>query len=643
MSWEIGDSEAARLMTDFLAGSAIGVVMVRLAPDGGIVDANDAFRNLFPAWRKDDGRRLQDYLERCDPEAGPAPPSAPATYRLRGNVAPGTRIRGIHLPAVGGFVLIGECLHPTSSDALDKVSATTNELARLNREGQRKYRESKRAQDKLEQRYKLLVETTGQGMVWFDDEGRLLEANPAAMRILGQVDLSCAQEFLMKAIGEDGTPLARESHPVIDAQRSGQARLGVLMGVGDGPTWILLDALPEANPDGASPRIVCATFSDITGKKLAEEEKLRLQAQLQQSQKMESLGLLAGGLAHDMNNVLGAILGLASAHLVDQPPGSPLRRSLETICKAAERGGEMVRRLLSFARQSPVAFSELNLNELLKDEISLLERTTLAAITVRLDMEDNLRPVLGDAGALNRAIMNLCVNAADAMVGSGVLTLRTRNLDGDWIEVAVEDTGTGMSGDVLARAMDPFFTTKAVGKGTGLGLSMAHSTVSDHHGQMEIESTPGQGTRVTMRFPTCPKGARVATLDSVPGAANAGVVRQVLLVDDDDLVRTALRTIVMSLGYRAHLAVSGEEALASLEGGLAPDLVILDMNMPGLGGAGTLPRIRELNPTVPILLATGRVDQVALDLAAAHAGVTLLPKPFGAKELRQHFESIESQ
>jgi CheY-like chemotaxis protein len=226
-------------------------------------------------------------------------------------------------------------------------------------------------------------------------------------------------------------------------------------------------------------------------------------------------------------------------------------------------------------------------------------------------------------------------------MGQGVLTLRTRNLDGDWIEVAVEDIGTGMSQDVLAKAMDPFFTTKPAGKGTGLGLSMAYSTVSDHHGQMDIESTPGQGTRVTMRFPTLTKSARAVASESVPGVAIAVIARDVLLVDDDDLVRKALQTIVTSFGHRAHLAASGEEAIASLENGLAPDLVILDLNMPGLGGAGTLPRLRELSPTAPILLSTGQVDQFAQDLAAAHAGVTILPKPFGTKELRLHFESLD--
>jgi signal transduction histidine kinase/CheY-like chemotaxis protein len=643
MSWEIGEPEAARLMTDFLAGSVTSVVMVRLGPGGEILDANPAFSALFPTWCEGDGRGLQDFLEPSEPGAGQAPPTTPAIYRLRGSMVSGTRIRGIHVPADGGSVLIGECLHPTSSDALDMVSATTNELARLNREGQRKYRESKRAQDQLELRYKLLVETTDQGMVWFNDEGRLLEANPAAMRIMGQAELSCAQDCLMRATGEDGHILARESHPVIHALRTGQSQLGVLMGIGDGPTWILLDALPETHPDGASPRIVCATFSDITGKKQAEEEKHRLQVQLQRSQKMESLGLLAGGVAHDMNNVLGAILGLASAHLVAQPEGTPLHQSLGTICKAAERGGEMVKSLLSFARQSPVAFSEVNLNGILKDEISLLKQTCLASIQVHLDLEGELRPVPGDAGALSRAIMNLCVNAADAMSGNGVLTLRTRNLDSDWIEVAVEDTGTGMSRDVLARALDPFFTTKAVGKGTGLGLSMAYSTVSDHHGRMEIESTPGQGTRVTLRFPACAKGEHAPTPPAGSEASTEGGVRDVLLVDDDDLVRMALRTIVKTLGHRVHLASSGEEALAKLEGGFAPDLVILDMNMPGLGGQGTLPRLRGLNPAVPVLLSTGCVDQHTLDLVAAYPGVTLLPKPFGAAELSRYFESLDQR
>jgi len=389
--------------------------------------------------------------------------------------------------------------------------------------------------------------------------------------------------------------------------------------------------------------MIYAAARDITERKRLEAERQSLQAQLQQSQKMESLGTLAGGVAHDMNNVLGAILGLASAHIGTQPYGSPLHQALDTICKATERGGKMVKSLLSFARQSPAESNKLDMNAILREQVSLLERTTLAKIRLQMDLETELRPILGDASALTHAFMNLCVNAVDAMAENGTLTLHTRNVDNDWIEVVVEDNGAGMPKEVLEKAMEPFFTTKETGKGTGLGLSMVFSTVKAHRGQMAIESESGKGTRVMLRFPACEQEAPVQVAE--PAVANATLPPQgslkVLVVDDDDLIQSSIQAILEVLGHTAVTrAPSGEEALAILEAGFEPDLVILDMNMPGLGGIGTLPRLRGLRPAVPVLLATGRVDQTALTLASAHPGVTLLSKPFGLRELQKHLESI---
>ena len=380
---------------------------------------------------------------------------------------------------------------------------------------------------------------------------------------------------------------------------------------------------------------------DITERRQAELESAELQAQLRQVQKMESLGTLAGGVAHDMNNVLGAILGLASAHIVTQPVGSPLHQALDTISRAAERGGKMVKSLLSFARQSPVEVCEVNMNSILREQVALLERTTLAKIRVQTDLAPDLRPIQGDASALSHSVMNLCVNAVDAMPEHGTLTLRTRNVDSDWIEVVVEDNGKGMPKEVLKKAADPFYTTKEAGKGTGLGLSIAFNTVQAHQGQMAIESEPGKGTRVMLRFPACEKTTPLATPEAAEARSIPKESLKVLLVDDDELIQMSVQTLLATLG---HLAVtsakSGEEALSMLEAGLEPDLVILDMNMPGLGGAGTLPRLRDLRPRVPVLLSTGRLDQSALSLASACTGVTILPKPFGLVEFQKCVENI---
>ena len=406
--------------------------------------------------------------------------------------------------------------------------------------------------------------------------------------------------------------------------------------------WEQASISPIRNEKGDIISIV-AVKEDITAQKEAADEKAKLQAQLQQAQKMESLGILAGGIAHDINNVLGAILGLGSAYIGTQPYGSPLHKAHDTICKATARGGQMVKSLLNFARQSPAEIQKLDMNAILKEQVSLLERTTLASVHLKTDLAWDLRPMYGDPNALTNVFINLCVNAVDAMPGNGTLALYTRNVDNNWIEVVVEDTGTGMPKEVLEKALDPFFTTKETGKGTGLGLSMAFNIVKAHQGQMAIESEPGHGTRVMLRFPACEQE------DPTHAAAPAGTAAtltphrtlKVLLVDDDELIQSSLQAILEVLGHSVvSIAHSGEGALVMLEGGLEPDLVILDMNMPGLGGVGTLPRLRGLCPSLPVLLATGRVDQTAMTLASAHPGVTLLPKPFGLRELQRCLESI---
>jgi CheY-like chemotaxis protein len=220
------------------------------------------------------------------------------------------------------------------------------------------------------------------------------------------------------------------------------------------------------------------------------------------------------------------------------------------------------------------------------------------------------------------------------MGDSGTLTLRTRNAGQDRIEIMVEDTGCGMTPEVLAKAMDPFFTTKDIGKGTGLGLSLVYSTVKAHLGTVDIQSEPGRGTRVRLLLPTS-EAEPEAPVPAVEREAEPAGRLQVLLVDDDDLIRSSMGAVLEMLGHALMAVPSGEEALAMLETGFVPDVVILDMNMPGLGGAGTLPRLRSLLPTVPILLATGRADQAAVDLSRAHPHVTLLAKPFNMAMLKK--------
>ena len=395
---------------------------------------------------------------------------------------------------------------------------------------------------------------------------------------------------------------------------------------------------PVRDPSGAITNYI-AFEEDITEHKRAKEIRKSLEEQLAHARKMESLGNLSGGIAHDMNNVLGAILSLATARLKSLPDGSPGRPTLETIAKAAVRGGKMVRRLLTFARATPAEERSLDLNAILLEELELLEGTHLAEVRVERDLAPGLHPVRGDAGAIANAFLNLCVNARDAMPEAGTLTLRTRNVGPRWVEIQIEDNGAGMTPEVLSRALEPFYTTKPQGKGTGLGLSMVYGTVKAHQGELDIRSQPGSGTLVILRFPA---GDAHPAPSGGPGpfpAEEAGPL-SILVVDDDELVRTSIQEVVEALGHRATTAACGEEGLAGLVQGLEVDLVILDMNMPGLGGSGTLPRLRALRPGIPVLLTTGRSDTAALELLDAYPGVAMLAKPFSLEDLGLSLEKL---
>ena len=519
--------------------------------------------------------------------------------------------------------------------------------------------ELRRAQAELDAaraRYFDLYDLAPVGYCILSEPGLILETNLTLSTLLGVARGALIKQPLSQFIfpGDQDLYYQQRKHLFV----TGESQIFELrMTKKDGtPFWAHLAASTAQDINGAP---VCRiALSDITTRKQAEEENAKLQAQLLQSQKMESLGTLAGGVAHDMNNVLGAILGMATAHIEAQPPDSPTYRAFDTIIQASTQGGRMVKRLLGFARQSPAEELELEINELLREEIRLLEHTVLSKVKLELDLAENLRPIKGDASALTHAVMNLCVNAVDAMPENGILTLRTRNISKplrprngndassfngtplEWIEVIVEDTGTGMPKEILEKAMDPFFTTKGVGKGTGLGLSLVYSTVMAHKGQMEIQSEPGKGTCVALRFPAWNIQLKPHERNPALCTDAAATTLKVLAVDDDELIQCTMQALLEIMGHEAVLASNGEEALAKIEAGFQPDVVILDMNMPGMGGTATLQRLRALNPTVPVLLATGRVDQIATHVAATQPYVFLLSKPFSMQELRQKLETL---
>ena len=488
-----------------------------------------------------------------------------------------------------------------------------------------------------EARFRALIEEAPVPLFVHQD-GRFVYCNPASVRLLGGSSPSdLLGKSIMDVIHPDFHEVVRERIRKAEEDGKRGERIAEKFIALDGHT-VDVEAIGIRITMSGRPAILVFA-EDVTERNLTETLRQRLENDIRQAQKLESLGSLAGGVAHDMNNVLGAILGMATLQGDQAPPGSSLQRSMETITKACQRGATLVKGLLGFARQGLAEEKVLDLNTLVHEEVALLERTTLQKVRLVTDLAADLRPVLGDAGALSHALMNLCVNAVDAMKDGGTLTLTTRNEGLALVLLEVADTGSGMPPEVLEKALDPFFTTKPQGQGTGLGLPMVYGTVKAHRGHMTLQSEPGRGTKVSIRLPATRLG------DAKGHDAAARVIARtpslaILVVDDDELFQASMAAILTQLGHRPTVVSSGEAALNHLTREKAVDLVILDLNMPGMGGAGTLPRLRELRPELPVVLATGRADQHAVDLIGRWKRVTLLAKPFSIGEVEAHLESL---
>ena len=396
-------------------------------------------------------------------------------------------------------------------------------------------------------------------------------------------------------------------------------------------------AVVVRDADGRAVRVI-GINRDRTEQEEAEAERRRLLAEVHHAEKLESLGSLAGGVAHDMNNVLTAILVMAEI-LRDRFQADPSAvRSLDTILHAGQRGRDLVKALTDFARKGLEEIASVDLNELLRKEVELLRRTTLRKIQVVLDLDEDLPEVQGAASELGSAIMNLSVNALDAMPEGGVLTLRSRRLRNGWVELAVVDSGQGMTPEVLAKALEPFFTTKPKGKGTGLGLSRVYGTVKAHGGTMELQSRPGQGTTVILRLPGCTAAPSAGS----PGAAEERAARalRVLLVDDEQIILDTITPALRALGHDVAAVASGEAALACLEADGAFGAVILDQNMPGLTGLQTIQRLRAGRPALPVILSTGFLDPATEAALNDLPAVWILRKPYTTAELQRMLSSL---
>jgi signal transduction histidine kinase/ActR/RegA family two-component response regulator len=363
--------------------------------------------------------------------------------------------------------------------------------------------------------------------------------------------------------------------------------------------------------------------------------------ELNQAQKMEALGQLTGGVAHDFNNLLTAVLGSLELAL-KQVTDARVQRLLTTATHAAERGAQLTAKMLAFARRREVATKAVDTNALITGMQELLHRMIGPLIRISLDLEADLWPALADPAQLEMTLLNLAVNARDAMPLGGDLIIQTRQISdpppgrapelapGDYVVVSVGDTGSGMPDDVVAKAFDPFFTTKGPGKGSGLGLSMVYGFARQIGGTATIESTPGKGTTVHLWLP------RAVTLPKIHQIAPVGVRSveklRILVVDDDDTVRGLVKEMLEGMGHEVAEAASGRSALEFLKEGSHCDLLVVDFAMPLMNGSECATEARQVCPNLSILFMTGYVDNDALK-RWSELGVRTLNKPFQYSDL----------
>ncbi|MGE4555649.1 MAG: PAS domain S-box protein [Desulfovibrionaceae bacterium] len=493
--------------------------------------------------------------------------------------------------------------------------------------------ERKRAEDEL-RRLAAAVEQAGESIVIFDAEGIVQYVNPAFLQLSGypQEDL-LGKEFSILRKGLDEDELHKKLWEFVQTGKTWRGR--VTNRRKDGSLYAVeMTASPVADAEGAITHFV-AIMRDV-----AQQEAL--ERQLRQAQKMEAIGALAGGIAHDFNNILMSIMGfcdLASRNIHDVSKASTYLQHVKT---SSERGADLVRRILTFSRPSDSEKSSLDPEPVIHEAMRLLQATMPGNISVIEETGQDLPRILSNPTALHQIVINLGANAMHAMSDrGGRLTMRLAAASADevkssqsknpakrWLLIEVTDTGCGMSEEVAERAFEPFFTTKGPGKGTGLGLSVVHGLVQDHQGAANIESSPGQGTKVSIYLPAFSGETQFRPLED--SAEDPTGNERVLFVDDEQAIRTMVEEGLSALGYAVRVCASGDEALRLFfADAKAFDIVVTDLSMPGLGGMELAEAIRAQEPQLPVIICSGYAEAVP-GRGAVHA---MAAKPFTAATL----------
>ncbi|MCW5946899.1 MAG: PAS domain S-box protein [Fimbriimonadales bacterium] len=403
------------------------------------------------------------------------------------------------------------------------------------------------------------------------------------------------------------------------------------------PIQIRLSAAPVRSSDGTITSIM-AVIEDVT-------EQNALEARMRQSERLEGIGRLSGGIAHDFNNLLSAIIGYGELALSNLPDGHISREYIQKQEAAANKAANLVSQLLAFARERDGEPEVVDVNQLLNNLQDMLVRVLPENVRLEMRLAEDAPLVKIDPGRLEQVIMNLCVNAGDAMPHGGKLTIATERVvmdetdqpSGVCLALTAADTGIGMNEEVISRLFEPFFTTKPAGRGTGLGLPTAHGIVSAAGGDIRAEGKLGEGSKFTVLLPEY-KEQRSEQQDQHRQATFSGALT-ILVVEDEEVVRSMMLEVLQSLGHTAIECASGEEAIRAVEAGTRVDLLLTDMMMPGISGRDLVLKVRSVNPDLPVVVASGYGTDLAENVFDENEHVQFLSKPFTPAELSDAIES----
>jgi PAS domain S-box-containing protein len=467
-----------------------------------------------------------------------------------------------------------------------------------------------------------------------DAAGRILEANDAFLRMLG-----CSREELLA--GEVVWELLTPAAVAADAGAAARPREGEYRRK-DGQRTPVLVAVAEL--EGGENISIALDLS----------ERKRLEEQFRQAQKMEAVGRLAGGIAHDFNNVLSVVLGYSEMICTDLKPDEPLRADVEEVRMAAVRATDLTRQLLAFSRQQVLEPKVLSLHRSLAGMEKLLRRLLGADVMLTLLTDNELWPIKADPGQIEQIVMNLAVNARDAMPQGGKLTIQTDNVTldadyaalhhdvrpGDYVMFAVSDTGCGMDSQTQARIFEPFFTTKEKGKGTGLGLATVFGIVKQSGGHIWVYSEPENGTTFKLYFPRTDGAEKVVSEQAAPLESQRGN-ETILLVEDDAQVRALARSVLRRNGYVVLEAANGGEAILICEQyGAKIDLLLTDVVLPLVSGRQLAERLSSMRPDIKVLFMSGYTDDAILQHGILDSGVAYLQKPLTPVSLTRKVRGV---